>query len=198
MPPRAAHRRWRSSPAGALLLSGLLLCAKAGAELSEALDYSPYEVPMHGGDSLRALLNAASPVRINGGIYHAYTQWDVHWHYRYAQEDNGRCGIAGVRTELTATMTLPAPSDPAIARNPVFIEYLAALKRHEQGHYEIGRRAAAAIDAGILALPVQDSCDALGRAANEFASTQLARAREIELRYDRDTGSGRTQGAWLK
>ena len=198
MPQAGAHRRRRSLQGGALFLASLLRCAPAGADLSEQLDYRYYEVPMHGGASLRELLNRASPVRVNGGIFHAYTQWNVHWHYQYARQNDGRCGIDSVRTELTATMTLPAPSDPAIARNPVFVSYLAALKRHEQGHYEIGRRAATAIDAGILGLAARDRCDTLGAAADALANARIAEARDIEQRYDRDTGSGRTQGAKLE
>lgn len=196
MPQAGAHRR--ALRGGALLLGGLILCAPAGAELSEQLDYSYYAVPLHDGASLRELLNQASPVRVNGGVFHAYTQWNVHWHYQYAQQNDGRCGIDSVRTQLSATMTLPAPSDPAIARSAVFVSYLAALKRHEQGHYEIGRNTAAAIDAGIRALPAQDSCDALGAAADALANARITQARELEQRYDRDTGSGRTQGAWLQ
>ncbi len=181
----------------ALLLGTLLLWRSAGADLAEQLDYSFYEVPPHQGETLGQLLSAASPVRANGKVYHAYTKWNVNWHYAYERRNDGLCGIDRVHTELTATMTLPAPTDPAIAHDPLFVRYLAALKRHEQGHYEIGRSTASTIDDGIFSLPAQDSCDALASAADALANARLAAARQIEQRYDRDTGFGRTQGAWL-
>jgi predicted secreted Zn-dependent protease len=184
------HRR-------ALLLGVVLICGSAGAELSEQLDYVGYEVPLRKGQTLHELLNAASPVRANGGIFHAYTQWHVDWHYHYQQAADGRCRIDSVHTQLTATMTLPAPAAAALAQDAAFLAYLAALRRHEQGHYEIGRSAAAAIDAGILALPAQGSCAGLGAAADALANARLDEARSSEQRYDRDTGFGRTQGAWL-
>ncbi len=181
----------------ALLLCTLLTWRSAGADLAEQLDYSYYDVPAHKGQSLSELLAAASPVRVNGKVYHAYTQWNVNWHYYYERRSDGRCGIDSVRTQLTATMTLPAPSDPALAHDARFVSYLAALKRHEQGHYEIGRNTASTIDDGIFSLPAQDSCEALAAAADALANARIATAREIEQRYDRDTGFGRTQGAWL-
>lgn len=197
MPRPAAQYRPGSAARGALLLAGLLQGTPAAAELAEQLTYTHYEVPVHPGWSLRQALNAASPVRSNGAIFHAYTRWNVNWHYHYQRANDALCRMDSVHTTLTVTMTLPQPSAPALAHDAVFVAYLAALRRHEQGHYEIARRAAAAIDAGILALPGQDSCDALGAAADAFASAQLAQARESEQRYDRATGSGRTQGAFL-
>jgi predicted secreted Zn-dependent protease len=179
------------------MLVGVLSSGDAAADLSEQLEYTHYDVPVHPGMSLRELLNAASPIRSNGGIYHAYTQWHVNWRYHAERLPDGRCGIDHEHTSLAVTMTLPAPTDPAIAHDPVFVTYLAALRRHEQGHYEIGRSAAAAIDAGISALAPRDSCEALGAAADALANARIAQARETEQRYDRDTGSGRTQGAWL-
>ncbi|HEY2808257.1 MAG TPA: DUF922 domain-containing protein [Steroidobacteraceae bacterium] len=184
-------------PRRALLYCTLLAFGVADADLTEQLDYTFYDVPVHKGASLGELLAAASPVHVNGKVYHAYTRWNVNWHYHYLRRSDGRCGIDSVATQLTATMTLPAPADPALAHDGLFVSYLKALKRHEQGHYEIGRNTASSIDDGIFSLPARDSCDALAAAAEALANARLARAREIEQRYDRDTGFGRSQGAWL-
>jgi predicted secreted Zn-dependent protease len=175
----------------------MLLSGVAGADLTEQLDYSYYDVPVHKGQSLRELLNAASPVRSEGRTFHAYTKWNVNWHYQSKGLPSGRCGVDSVHTVLTATMTLPRPSDPAIARDPAFIAYLAALTRHEQGHLAIGRSAALAIDQGVLVLPSQDTCAAIDTVAHAFVDEQIGNARVAEARYDRDTGNGRTQGARL-
>jgi predicted secreted Zn-dependent protease len=181
-----------------LLLAGGMACLRAAnAELIEHLDYSYYEVPYYRGMSLRELLNAASPVHGDGRTYHAHTDWHVYWHFQYRRLPDGSCAIESAHTELTATIILPAPSDPAIAHDPAFVAYLAALKVHEQGHYHIGLSTAAAIDQGILALPAADECAALGVAANELGNAQITQARTVETNYDRDTGHGRTQGAAL-
>jgi predicted secreted Zn-dependent protease len=154
-------------------------------------------VPALRGRSLREELNAATPIREGGSLFHGHTKWHVDWHFQTMLLPSGRCGIDDVQTQLTATITLPGPTDPAIAQNPQFLNYVAALKRHEQGHFEIGRHAALLIDQGILTLPSEDDCPRMEQAANDFAQAQLAAARDAELRYDRDTGNGRTQGAAL-
>ncbi len=194
MPPQ---RPGRALPCLLALVAGIAGLRTAHAELVEHLDYSYYEVPFYRGMSLRELLNAASPVHADGRTFHAHTDWHVNWHFQYRRPAGGGCAIDSARTELTATIILPAPADPAIAHDPAFVNYLAALKVHEQGHYHLGLSTAAAIDQGILGLPAQADCDALGAAANELANAQLARARSLESAYDRDTGHGRTQGAAL-
>ncbi len=188
-PPPAARR--------AFIATALLLAGSALAEVSEHLDYSTYEVPAHRGGSLRESLNEATPIHEGGRAFHADTRWHVAWHFHYRERASGGCEITDVATTLTATILLPGPSDPDLARSAAFTTYLAALKRHEHGHVQIGRDAAAAIDAGIMALPSQGDCEAMGSAANAFAQGQLARSREIEIRYDADTGYGRSQGAYL-
>lgn len=183
-----------------MLVPGLLMLLSAGtarAELTAHLDYQYYEVPAHRFMSLREELNAASPVHEDGRTFHAHTNWHVYWHFQYRELPGGGCAIDSAHTELTATIILPGPADPAIARDRAFVTYLAALKVHEQGHYQIGRETAAAIDRGLLALPPQDTCTGLGITASDFANAQLARARDTESAYDRDTGHGRTQGATL-
>jgi predicted secreted Zn-dependent protease len=195
--PRARPPRLLAAPCGVLLVGGVLLAGTGRADLAEQRDYSWYPVSLQKGASLRELLNAASPVHTDGRTYHAHTEWHVNWHYHYLLQPGGGCRIDSVHTTLTATITLPAPADPALADSPAFVTYLGALKRHEEGHYAIGRSAAAAIDQGILALPSQDSCTGLAATVDAFANEELARARDTEARYDRDTGHGRTQGAVL-
>ncbi len=167
------------------------------ADLAQQCTFASYEVPALKGRNLRQALNAASPFREAGQVFHAYTKWHVDWHYQTMLLPSGRCGIDSVQTQLTATITLPGSTDPALAQSPQFIAYLAALKRHEQGHYEIGRHAAILIDQGILTLASEADCAGMEQAANDFANAQLAAARDLEARYDRDTGNGRTQGAAL-
>ena len=160
-------------------------------------EVSRYEVPVQPGRTLRELLNAASPIRTDGRIFHAYTHWNIHWHFRTGVRPDGRCGIDSVHTDLAVSLTLPGPTDPALSHRGDFITYLGALERHEQGHVDIGRQTAAAIDAGILALPAQADCAQMESAANAYAEAQLEAARVTEARYDQDTAHGRTQGAVL-
>ena len=57
--------------------------------------------------------------------------------------------------------------------------------------------AAADIDAALLATAESPSCSELQRHANQRANAVLQRHVERERGYDRDTGHGRSQGAWL-
>jgi predicted secreted Zn-dependent protease len=179
----------------ALILAALT--TPAVAEVVEQVSYVGYDVKAEGGKSLAAMLNDASPFRGDGRVLYAYTTWHIAWNYRYTQSPGSRCGIQSVRTVLTVTITLPAPTDPTILSSVQFTKLIAALRMHEQGHYTIARNAASDVDRGIAALAQADSCPQLGTRANDFGTKVIDDAKQVELQYDRDTQHGKTQGAWL-
>ena len=123
----------------------------------ENLDYEYDEAVAKPDHSLLASINEASPIRHNGRTYHGYTKWDVQWRFfwkAYRQRevhDHFR-----VQTTLTATIQLPKLKGGTSSQKKMFEDYSAALKRHEWGHYEIGREAAASIDRKLLLFPVME------------------------------------------
>jgi predicted secreted Zn-dependent protease len=180
-----------------LLLVALLYPLTGTAEVVVQREFTRYAVPVQAGRSLRELLNAASPIRSDGRTFHAYTKWHVDWRFQTRRMPSGRCGIDTVHTTLTVAITLPGPSDPQLSHSSAFVTYLAALQRHEQGHYDIVTRMARVIDEGILTLPSEQDCEAMGIAANAFGNGQIEAAKRANAQYDRDTDNGRTQGAAL-
>ncbi|VXC98661.1 conserved exported hypothetical protein [Pseudomonas sp. 8Z] len=178
----------------ALLLALPLL---AQAEVEDRLQYRYYDVQIKAGDSLREAVNQASTIRQDGQTYHAYTRWNVTWNYWWQEERDGRCRLTLTRTQLLTQMTLPRLGGGDAAQRQRFAQYLQALREHEQGHYRIGQAAAAEIDAALLATPEYPSCAELQQQANQRANAVLQRHAEQERQYDRDTGHGRSQGAWL-
>ncbi len=177
------------------LLSSLAL--PATADVQERLQEQFYDLQVASGQSLSRAINQASPIRQNGRIYHAYTRWQVQWNYWWREQRDGRCQIDLTRTQLHATLTLPRLSGGDAQQRQRFEHYLGALREHELGHYRIGQAAAAEIDTALLQTPEYPTCAELQRQANQRANTVLQRYIEQERRYDRDTGHGRTQGAWL-
>lgn len=168
------------------------------AQVYEQLQHHYYDAQVASGESLNRALNEVSPVRQNGQVYHAYTQWRVQWNLWWREERDGRCRLNLVHTLLNAQITLPRLGGGDAQQRQRFEQYLAALQEHEQGHYRIGQAAAAEIDATLQQLPEYPSCSELQQQANQQAGVILQRHVERERRYDQDTGHGRSQGAWLQ
>jgi len=61
----------------------------------------------------------------------------------------GRCAITEVTTRLHTEVQLPELQVASPEQQAAFDRYLRALSDHEQGHVQIGRDAAQAIDQGI-------------------------------------------------
>lgn len=175
---------------------GLVTCIEAQAEVVESIAWRSYPVLFPEGVSMRAALKAASPVRQNAQVFHAYTRWNVRWDLRWHEERQGRCTLTAVRTTLEGEVLLPEVRAESKVW-PAWLAYLQALRVHELAHLERGRAAAHLIDRRIATLPPASSCTVLGAQANQAGREVLETARRDELAYDRDTGYGRTQGARL-
>ena len=175
----------------------LWLALPARAEVQEHLQEQYYDLQVVSGQSLNRALNEASPIRQNGQIYHAYARWQVQWNFWWREQRDGRCRIDLTRTRLNATITLPRLGGGDAQQRQRFAMYLNALREHELGHYRIGQAAAAKIDTALRQTPEYPSCAELQRQANQRANAILQRHIEQERQYDRQTGHGRTQGAWL-
>ena len=176
------------------LVPGLPLAAQA--EVSETVEQRHYTAELRNGASLLAALNRASPIRERGRIFHGYTRWFVEWRFHWRDGADG-CEISQVSTALRVTVTLPRLRTNDADATARFETYVAALETHEMGHVQVARDAARDIDAGLRTLPPSPTCGALEQAANALGHRRLEAARAVERRYDRDTGHGRTQGAWL-
>jgi predicted secreted Zn-dependent protease len=181
------------------LCSGLifLMSQNSIAEVKASLDYLYYTANANPGGSLTAILKRSTPVHADGVDYFAWTSWHVAWHYRWHFNADGACRITESTTELASTITLPRLVNGTTMQINVMNHFLAALRVHELGHFNIGREAADDIDQAILSLPQMANCEALGSEANGVAQRLLDGRRVAEKRYDAETAHGKSQGAVL-
>lgn len=175
----------------------IFLCSAVHAEVIENFDISYYPVSLHSGSTLISQFNAASSIRENGEIFHGNTHWDIHWSFRWNTDASGRCRLISVNTKLDVVMTLPDAKGADTHQLAVVTSYSRALRMHEQGHYDIARRAARDIDQSLLAMPGMNDCKTLDIHANAKGYELLERYNELSRQYDKDTRHGRTQGAFL-
>jgi predicted secreted Zn-dependent protease len=173
----------------------LALPGVAIAEVREDLNYSYYEVRAVPG-RLAPQINAASPLKEQGKIFHGYTNWKVRWTFSL-QPGRGSCQITNVRVAIDAVITLPKLSNASAQQLAHFNRYMIALRAHELGHYKVSANAAQAIDHQLRSIPAVNKCDGLESYGNKAAHRLLNHYIELNRRYDRETNHGETQGARL-
>ena len=175
-----------------------LVCAGAAhAAVTKEHIQQPYPVRALPGETLRKALNAATPIAVDGQRFHGYTRWNVRWTFRWWREASGRCAITEVTTRLHTEVQLPELQAASPEQQAAFDRYLRALSDHEQGHVQIGRDAAQAIDQGIRQMPAAPDCATLEREANALGHRLLQDHVAREKQYDQSTRHGATQGARL-
>lgn len=190
-----------SVPLAAYLIVGLCCWSLASAGLAlddQGPSYSYYVATAVPDRSLQSILNAASPIHKDGKVYFGNTDWHVQWNMWWSEGAGGSCRITRAKARISATIVLPKLVNATVVQQNRFDTLAAALRVHELGHYAIGKKAAADIERGILAMAPMDTCAALKAAADELAVETLDQYRAVERQYDADTDHGRTQGAWLE
>lgn len=181
------------------LAAALLLLAAQSARSAVLEEHAqrPYAVQPRPGETLQQALTASTPIVVEGKRFRGYTRWHVRWNYRWWREASGRCRITEVTTRLFTEVQLPELRGASAQHQAAFDRYVQALSRHEQGHVQLGRDAAQAIDRAITALPEASDCATLQRAADALGHRLLREHAEREKDYDRTTRHGATQGAIL-
>lgn len=182
----------------AAIAAGLLATVPALAEptISETVHY--YDVSGATGREVRASLNREGPVSGNDNKrYDAVCRWHVYWKFRFRQRGNA-CVITSVSTDVKITITFPRlktdeTTSPSLVK--AFANYTERLMVHEKGHAQNAIDAARKIEAGILALPSEPTCDALRVKANDLGHAFVKEANQADIDYDRLTRHGATQGA---
>lgn len=180
-----------------LVLACILLPASAFAEVSENLAYTYYDVTAQADKTLLSQLNASSPIRENGQVYHGHTKWDIRWRFWWNTDASGVCRITRSSTSLVSAITLPRLNGANLRQQSIFDRYIASLEAHELGHHQLAVQMARKIDSDLVSLPGMNSCPELEAFANARSQLSLERLNEQSRQYDLDTGHGRTQGAWI-
>jgi len=167
------------------------------ADVTESLEYTYYNANADPSLSLLSILNSSTPIQEDGMFFHGYTYWHVKWYFRWSEKPDGRCTITSVTTELTCNIQLPKLLGATSQQKDQFDVYLSALRIHELGHCQIGKKAAATIDRKIHSLPEMSNCDDLGVTGNEIGNQTLRKSKDKVKQYDAKTEYGKSQGAWL-
>ena len=184
-----------------LRLSGLLLAssmaANAFADEQPRIEYYPIEGSS--ASQLQFAMAARGPAGDDGRRFHGYTRWFVRWKYNTTRQGKS-CQVTSVDVQTSGTITLPQWTNEGAAR-PALRErwqrYIAALRRHEEGHYRFAVEAAAQIRESLSGMKSGLGCGDLQQRANARGQAILEAQRRSERAYDQATGHGRTQGVTL-
>lgn len=183
------------SLAAAQVAPGAAVTQAAKGELSITEIVQTYEVSGDTPQAVRADMNNKRPTDQFGQRFDAYTGWRVNWRMTY-DETPERCAVKDADVTVTLTITVPQLSaDAPEAVRARFDAYRTALLVHERGHADTGRDAGSEIAAGIIRLPPQSTCEAMGKAVRDFGAEIIKQGNQRDLDLDRDTRHGATQGA---
>lgn len=167
------------------------------AEVVEHTNIVRYPVSVQPPQTLKQALNAATPIRENGQVFHGHTKWWVNWNFRWVRQPSGRCAITSVSVDLSTQMQLPQLVQAPAADRERFDRFLPRLTKHEEGHRDNGRAAAAEVERRITQLPEMPSCELLEATANDTGRRVVSEFNQRDRQFDDATEHGKTQGAWL-
>ena len=180
-----------------LLLIFCLLPSAALAEPETRINNIYYVVDGKTAEDIWVDIIAKSPVKGNGKQHVAYTRWKVNWQFWWL--DNGSsCDISKVTTKLDITYTLPRLKKSDSTPQSVTADwekYYAALFEHEQGHKDLGVKAALEIENQVLNMGSRRNCEQLELDANKMAKGVVDKYSRLEKEYDRSTNHGLNTGA---
>lgn len=168
----------------------------AGPKIILASKY--YAVKGNTAEQIRHDLNQVRPVLPGANRrFDGYTHWQIRWQYWYAKTPQ-TCRIrkASVRADIAST--LPQWQPPRYAA-PALIDrwnaYIVALTRHEAGHQQHGMRASQEILATLQTLAAYPTCEQLRQAVDVASNRLIQTYAQRDVRYDRSTNHGASQGA---
>jgi predicted secreted Zn-dependent protease len=151
-------------------------------------------------DAIKTDIRNKTPVKHNGKLHVAYTKWNVNWRFWWLELPDA-CEITRVATTLDVAYTLPKLEHQAALPAKLLARwesYFSALLDHEQGHKDLGMKAATEIEQTISNMEPRTSCSQLERDANELAKTVISKYSRLEKEYDRTTNHGRNTGVILR
>jgi predicted secreted Zn-dependent protease len=177
----------------------LVLACEAVADPLVRQHTSYYYVHGNSATVLAAQLDQNGPVDADGKRYPGKTRWDVQWKFNTDQAGE-TCSLKDVMVAVGIAQTLPRwggeDKGPATLKAR-WQKFAAALKRHEDGHLEFGRKAGAEIEQLLLAAKPGSNCEDLSRSVSAAADKVVEKYRRQDREYDKATDHGRRDGATL-
>lgn len=183
------------------VLLGVTVASQAlgnGVSAAEAPTFSYYSVTGNTAREIYRQMEANGPQDEEGRRRHGTAEWRVEWSFGLDRSGT-TCTLTEVDVSLRGTITLPQwTPGPKAARSlsDTWARYIEVLRRHEDNHYDHGRRAAAEIRIMADALPPGE-CAALGRSFNNKAIRIIEKYKQMDRLYDERTQHGVKEGALL-
>lgn len=182
-----------------LLLLPLLVSHSVLALPKISIDTRYYPVSGHNAASIRSSIAQNGPLGSNNQRFHAHTNWDLSWSYRWVQ-GRGGCQITSTGVELKVSYLLPRLNEPDKVDPKYKVKwdaYFEALYEHEQQHKDHGVLAASELEQRLLAIPPQQSCTSLEDLMQKTADDVFYKYDKMEKELDRKTDHGAKQGVIL-
>ncbi|MEH6493586.1 DUF922 domain-containing protein [Halopseudomonas sp.] len=170
-----------------LLPSLLGFSAALLAEPALSTRVEQFDVQGNTPDTIRASLNRDRQ----------HSSSRVDWHFTW-ESTPGQCRLSSASTEVSVTShmprLLPDATRPAKVQQQ-WDSYLLALQAHQDGHVELALDYAKQIEAALLALPPQPSCEQLSQSSNAAGQRLLNALVSADRDYDKRTQHGALEGA---
>lgn len=183
----------------AILLALILAQLNAFAAPTVSLETTYYPVTGHDLPTIYHSLENSGLSSEGLGTYHAHTQWNIQWGYRWI-ESAQRCSLTQVNVDIKITYLLPQLQtydsvDESVRKS--WDRFYQALLRHEEHHKEYGIRAARELESVLLgARP--DSCLGLKNKLDAMAREVIDKYDRLEKDYDIRTNHGVNEGVVLE
>lgn len=161
------------------------------------IEYEYYKIYGYSAEALRYEMNKKGVKWTDGKYYDAFTSWYVKWRFTNNWGSNW-CEIDRVDVSVDVKFTLPEWVDhdkASLGLQKKWDNYYTALVNHENGHKDIGIRAAEEIEKAIANMRSYRTCRELNDNTNSEAYRILEKYKKIEIDYDIETRHGMKQGA---
>lgn len=180
-----------------LIFIVLFAATRVDAKPVVKTSYTYYSVSSLSKQGLFTSLNQATPIRLDGRIFHGSTRSNIDWKFWWGSE-GGQCWITRVKVFVDVTFTLPKLKDSPMEVYDLWKQWYPNLFLHEKGHRQNALDIARRIEKGIRRLDPRSSCETLERSANRLGKKLIDELIRIDQAYDKRTNHGMKAGASLK
>ena len=132
-----------------------------------------------------------------GRVFFARTQYDIKWRFWW-RTNKQDCTLTKVHVDLAIIYTLPKLANSKRKGITNGSDWYENLLIHEKGHASFAVKTAHDIDKTLRLITPAINCETLELNANRQARQLMTQLKRININYDKSTGHGKNQGAWLK
>ena len=168
-----------------LTLSLSAIPIESGAEPIVRAGITSYYVGGVTVDDIRKDILDKAPPNPEGNRRAAFTKWDVQWRWKLDKQE-GQCSVVRVASVVGVSMFVPKLRSEEAAPKKLlerWKRYEKALRDHEDGHKDIAVRAGTEIEAAVLGLKAESTCEAVEARAEEVAKGVLENFRKEDDTY---------------